>query len=136
MRVALDTNVVVALWDADEDLNRATAAALDRASRTAPMVISAPVYAELLAGPSRTEAFLDRFLIETGIEVEWGMEEAVWRLAGARFQQYARRRRSAPRRILADFLIGAHAVRSAPTLLTLDAGLYRSAFPELDLLRI
>jgi hypothetical protein len=99
------------------------------------MVIAGPVYAELLAGPSRTEEFLDRFLAETGIAIDWAMEETIWRLAGVRFQQYARRRRSAPRRILADFLIGAHAVRNASALLTLDSGLYRIAFPELELLR-
>ena len=35
------------------------------------------------------------------------------------------------RRILADFLIGAYAVKKADQLLTLDEGIYRAAFPNL-----
>lgn len=42
----------------------------------------------------------------------------------------------APRRILADFLIGAHALHSGYRLLTLDDRFYRTAFPRLSLLTI
>jgi predicted nucleic acid-binding protein len=35
------------------------------------------------------------------------------------------------RRILADFIIGAHAFTNGFRILTLDEGLYRSAFPSL-----
>jgi predicted nucleic acid-binding protein len=38
-----------------------------------------------------------------------------------------------PRRILADFLIGAHAVVSGYKLLTLDAGIYQTSFPKLKI---
>lgn len=68
------------------------------------------------------------------------MEEAVWRAAGRAFQSYAARRRqphrreSVPRRILADFVIGAHAFRRGYRLLTLDDRLYRAAFPGLVLI--
>jgi predicted nucleic acid-binding protein len=43
---------------------------------------------------------------------------------------------SGPRRILADFVIGAHAVHLASALLTLDRGLYRTAFPKLKILTV
>ena len=33
------------------------------------------MYAELLAFPGRSEAFLDSFLRETGITVDWEMDE-------------------------------------------------------------
>lgn len=39
-----------------------------------------------------------------------------------------------PRRILADFLIGAHALTNGYALLTLDKSGFRSAFPALKLL--
>ncbi len=67
--------------------------------------------------------------------VEWEIEEQIWREAGNAFQGYLARRRkqrgTEPRRILADFLIGAHASMNGYRLLTLDAGLYRMAFPKL-----
>ena len=43
---------------------------------------------------------------------------------------------SGPRRILADFVIGAHAMHLASALLTLDRGLYRVAFPKLKILTV
>ncbi len=43
---------------------------------------------------------------------------------------------SGPRRILADFVIGAHALQKGYRLLALDDHLYRAAFPDLALLRI
>jgi predicted nucleic acid-binding protein len=81
---------------------------------------------------------LDEFLARTGISVDWDLEPAIWRAAGRAFQLYASRRHKRgegqPRRILADFLIGAHAQERGYRLLTLDDRLYRSAFPRLTVL--
>src|SRR5713226_1789922 len=93
MTIAIDTNVIVALWDAEDSLHRAARAALDKAFNEGTLVISGAVYAELLAAPGRTEAFVDGFCEETGIAVEWELGERVWRAAGAAFQSYAGRRR-------------------------------------------
>jgi predicted nucleic acid-binding protein len=135
MTTAIDTNVIVALWDAEDTLHRPARAALDKAFSEGALVISGTVYAELLAAPGRTEAFVDRFCEETGIAVEWELGERVWREAGTAFQSYSVRRRkqrgTEPRRILADFLIGAHAVVSGYKLLTLDAGIYQTSFRKL-----
>jgi predicted nucleic acid-binding protein len=54
-------------------------------------------------------------------------------LAGRCFLEY-RRRRGARRSPLPDFYIGAHAAVSGMTLLTRDAGRYRTYFPKLDLI--
>lgn len=103
------------------------------------MVISTPVFTELLACPSRDEAFLDAFLNDTGITVDWDLNESVWRAAGRAFQAYASRRKrhgdSSLRRILADFVIGAHALDRDYELLTLDDRLYRAAFPRLKIVK-
>jgi predicted nucleic acid-binding protein len=68
------------------------------------------------------------------------MDESVWRTAAKSFQKYANRgrkqRTNQPRRILADFLIGAHALQKGHSLLTLDEGIYRAAFPKLHLVRV
>lgn len=63
------------------------------------------------------------------------LDEAVWHEAGAAYAAYAARRRRSkegePKRLLVDFVVGAHALLKADRLLTLDAGRYRSAFPRL-----
>lgn len=135
MTTVVDSNVIIALWDRDDALNAAAQSALDAALGRGNLVVPVPVYAELMAFAGRTESFLDSFFRQTSIAVEWIMEEPVWRTAGRAFQDYATRRRKqrdlGPRRILADFLIGAYAARNSYALLTLDEGLYRAAFPGL-----
>ncbi len=137
MSTAIDTNVIVALWNEQESLNRAAASALEAAQTKGSLVISAAVYAELLAAPGRSAEEIGQFCEDTGIVVEWIFSEHMWRAAGLAFQSYAARRRkqseSQPRRILADFLVGAHAWVNGHDLLTLDARLYRAAFPKLRL---
>jgi len=140
MTTAVDTNIISAFWNEDDALNRAAQGALKAASSQGTLAISGVVYAELLAAPGRTEAFLDEFCGDTGIGVEWELEERIWREAGGAFQGYATRRRkqkgTEPRRILADFVIGAHALVKGYTLLTLDEGMYRAAYPRLRIVAV
>jgi len=140
MSTAIDTNILVALWDEDDILNSLIRSALDAALARGSLVVAGTVFAELLASPSKSETFLDLFFRETGISVDWNMNETIWRAAGRAFATYAARRRrrrdSGPRRILADFLIGAHALQNNFRLLTLDDHLYRAAFPRLTVVTI
>ena len=137
MTTAVDTNVMIALWDKDSALSLAAQNALDAAFNRGTLVAAAPVFAELLAAPGRSETFVGSFFEETGITVDWELPEQIWRSAGRAFQAYAERRRRqrdrGARRILADFLIGAHALRNGCRLLTLDDRLYRTAFPKLSI---
>jgi predicted nucleic acid-binding protein len=140
MTTAIDTNVIVALWDAEDSLHRVARAALDKAFNEGALVISGAAYAELMAAPGRSETFVDRFCEETGIAVEWEIGERAWRAAGAAFQGYTARRRkqkgAEARRILADFVIGAHALVNGYKLLTLDARMYQVSFPRLGILEL
>ncbi len=135
MTTAVDTNVVIALWDKDSALSLAAQRVLEAAFNRGNLVAAAPVFAELIAAPGRTEAFVGSFFEETGIAIDWEQGELVWRSAGRAFQAYAERRRkqreTGTRRILADFLIGAHALSNGCRLLTLDDRLYRASFPTL-----
>jgi predicted nucleic acid-binding protein len=130
---SLDSNILVALWDDTDALNIPARKCLDRARSLGRMKISGPVHGELVGHPSRSVAEIDSFLSITGIETDWDFEEAVWRAAGIAFKGYVRRRLastgSLPRRILTDFLVGAHASVRGYTLLTLDGRLYKAAFP-------
>jgi len=102
-----------------------------------PLIISPFVFAETLARPGVNEPFLRSFLSKTAIHLDHRIDESVWSLAGNRFAQHAKRRREAtregPRRIIADFLIGAHALIHADRIMTFDATVYRQDFPELTL---
>lgn len=93
MTTAVDTNVVVALWDKDATLSLAAQNALDAAFNCGTLVAAAPVFAELIAAPGRSERFVRSFFEETGIGVDWELSGQIWRLAGRAFQAYAERRR-------------------------------------------
>ena len=140
MNTSVDTNVFAALWKADDALNSMAKRGLDFALDLGELVISAPVYAELVAAPQRNEMIVDGFLLETGISVDWSIDEKIWREAGRAYQLYAnarrKRREGGPRRLLADFVIGAHAMVRGTRLLTFDSKIYRSAFPSLDVISI
>src|SRR5580704_2634389 len=86
MTTAVDTNVIAALWDADAELSGMANHALDQAMARGRLVISAPVFAELMAMPRRNEAFLDGFLRDTRISVDWDLDESIWRTAGRAFR--------------------------------------------------
>ncbi|MGH9598904.1 MAG: type II toxin-antitoxin system VapC family toxin [Terracidiphilus sp.] len=137
MRTAIDTNVISAIWSAEASAPRLSAQ-LGAASTDGALLICPAVFAELCAYPGATPAFLRKFLDTTGVTVDYRLEEAVWAEAGERFARYADRRRqsagSSPRRLLTDFLVGAHALVQAERLLTLDPGIYRRNFPEVSLL--
>jgi predicted nucleic acid-binding protein len=137
MTTAIDTNVFVALWDSDPATTSSARTALEAAYLRGNLTVAAPVFAELIAAPGRTEAFVGGFFDDSGIAIDWELSERVWRSAGNAFRSYAERRRNhrdfGLRRILADFLIGAHAVDHSYPLLTADVHLYRAAFPTLKI---
>lgn len=136
MRTALDTNVLSALWS-KEPLASDIARRLGDAKKEGGLVVGAPVYAELLAHPAASEPFVNQFLSDTGVMVDFDLQQRVWLEAARRFARYAKRRRKAtaatPKRLLADFIIGSHALTQADCLMTLDPRRYRQDFPELRL---
>jgi len=134
MRTAIDTNVVSALWSG-EPASRGIAELLGRAGDEGGLVICAPVYVELLAYPRATRTFLEQFLATTRIVTDFLLDEAVWQESGTAYAAYTQRRRQSKdgpsKRLLVDFILGAHATLKADRLLTLDAARYRTAFPKL-----
>jgi hypothetical protein len=134
MRTAIDTNVISALWSG-EPASQGIAELLGRAGDEGGLVICAPVYVELRAYPKATRTFLEQFLAATRIFTDFLLDEAVWQESGAAYAAYAQRRRQSKdgpsKRLLVDFIVGAHATLKADRLLTLDAARYRTAFPKL-----
>jgi hypothetical protein len=58
MTTAVDTNVVIALWDKDSTLSLAAQNALDAAFNRGTLVAAAPVFAAWIAAPGRSEKFV------------------------------------------------------------------------------
>lgn len=140
MITSIDSNVIIGLWNPDDALNPRARNALEGAFASGSLVISGAVFGELLAGPGRTEEFVNEFLDDAEIAVDWSSNRAIWQTACSAFKKYAARRRrqksNGPRRILTDFYIGAHAFENGHSLLTLDEGIYRAAFPTLPIFSV
>jgi len=137
VKTAVDTNVFSALLSGDEEAVLTMQAALEQAAGEGLLVASPAVYAELVAG--RNPEVVDAFFSDKEINVHWNLDAAVWRTAGTRYGAYARDRRrqrgdTGPRRILADFLIGAHAFHLANALLTSDTRIYGTYFADLKVI--
>lgn len=137
MLTAIDTNIISALWS-KESAARGVVASLSAARQRGGLVICAAVYCELLAYPGADGEFVERFLRDTDIQVHYALGESVWREAGEAFAAYAQRRREdragQPKRLLADFIVGAHALHAADCLLTLDTKRYMASFPALEVI--
>jgi predicted nucleic acid-binding protein len=137
LRTALDTNVLSALWSGESSA-RGIESVLFKARGEGGLVICAPVYCELLAYPSATQGFVQEFLGDTGIFVEFLLDEEIWQRAANGFVAYAQRRRRSgggtPKRMIVDFVVAAHALLRADRLITLDASRYRQDFPKLRII--
>ena len=156
MRTAVDSNVLLDLLG-DTLQARSSRAALGAASSEGIIVICPVVQAELAANLGSEEA-LQRFVAELQLSTE---QFSVLSLvdAGTAFRLYSRTRGQqvqCPRcgrkhgfscpscgatiawrqHVIADFLIGAHALRQSDRLLTRDDGYYRAYFPDLRLLKL
>jgi predicted nucleic acid-binding protein len=132
----IDTNVLSALLAAEPQA-AAISSTLNTLRRAGPLVVHGSVYAELLAAPGNKQRHLDSFLKRGELQVDWDTSEVIWQLSGRAYSAYARRRARSgggqPRRILADFLIGAHALSRGASLVTLDDTHYRQSYPTLPL---
>jgi hypothetical protein len=77
MRMAIGTNVLLALWSEEPS--------------EGGLVISAPAYAELLAYPKIRESFVNSFLQDTSIKIDFDFQQPWWLEAGRKIGESAGR---------------------------------------------
>jgi predicted nucleic acid-binding protein len=130
MITAVDTNVLLDILLPNEEFVFRSGKALEAAATAGSLVICELVYAELcVAFDSQDQC--DEFLTDVGVHTEELGRPACF-LASRVWRRY--REQGGRDRILAGFLIGAHAEVQASRLLTRDRGFYRKMFPSLNLL--
>lgn len=131
MNTAVDTNVLLDVLTEDARFSSASRAALTACRRRGQLIACGVVWAET------TAAFVDRCvgaraLVRLGVRLV-PLDEAAATEAGRVWRTY-RTGGGTRRRMIADFVVGAHAATHADQLLTRDQGFKRLRFRGLKLL--
>jgi hypothetical protein len=127
----VDSNVVIDLIKHQSEWFAWSLRRLMEAANEGPVVINPVVYAEAAASFEVEQEFAS-VLDDAGVELEPLPFSAAF-LAGHTHYKY--RKQGGPKqKTLPDFLIGAHAMHKGYRLLTRDVRLYRSYFPDLEII--
>ena len=127
----VDTNVLLDVFLPDPVHGESSSTALEKAFHEGSLMVNEIVYAELAPQFESRELF-DDVLGKLGIQMVVADTEVAFS-AGEAWKTY-RKTGGKRNRIIADFLIGAHAFLKADRLLTRDRGFYRDYFKKLVIL--
>lgn len=131
MITAVDSSIIIDVLEPDPEHGPASREAMRRCLREGSMVACDVVWAEVATAFGHAHVRAVEALREIGIGYSAMTQEAALRAAECwhRF----RKRSGGKERIVANFLIGSHALVEADRLLTRDRGFYRDHFKPLKL---
>jgi hypothetical protein len=128
---AVDSSIIIDVLEPDPEHGPASREALRRCLREGSMVACDVVWAEVATAFGHAQARAIEALRQIGIAYSPMTEEAALRAAECWYR--FRKRSGGKDRIVADFLIGGHALVQTDRLLTRDRGFYRDYFKSLKL---
>lgn len=131
MITAVDTSVLIDVFGADPKFGDASANMLRRCLNEGAIVTCNVVWSETRAAFPSDTGFSEAMRV-LGIEFS-ALSVAAANLAGANWKKY-RAGGGRRERVIADFMIGAHAATQCDRLLTRDRGYYRKFFSGLAVL--
>lgn len=131
MITAVDTNILIDILEPDPIHGPASKDALKRSLRQGAVVACEVVWAEIATAYGHATTELGRNLDRINLEFSAMTMEAS--LQSARCWYSYRQQTGNRQRIVADFLIGGHALIQCDRLLTRDRGFYRDCFGKLIL---
>ncbi len=130
MITSLDTSVILDILTDNPDFVRFSEQAIRKARSEGKLIICDAVLAEITPSLENMQ-MVKALLTDWQIEYSPLSKESAF-LAGNMNRNYLKRKGTS-KRVLPDFLIGAHATLQADRLLARDRGYYRDYFSELKL---